>query len=344
MDFQDRVELENRTPAFVAFFTLIIVLPAVLTTAATLYLHGDEHCDQPLASWALAQISLLTIVLPASCVTTSPCTGGWTSCRLSRVRIGWSSVLFLLQLLLCAGFLVGNILVFSSDDCSWSAPRIYKCCIVLIGMQIAVLLFPLMASILLILGSLFCIPFLGVILLRYLWLGGGMAVHGAGFGLEAEELDRLPLTRMVGDDGGQCVVCLGHLVEGELVRRLPACVHVFHQACIDEWLGVKAVCPVCRAAVVPGTLEGHMPVQFPPEPQHTAAASHDYGPPARARASTRMPQAAMRMCAWFKRRFQARLAARRRRIGARGAARAPLLPPAPLVGGTVGGGYGLLLS
>ena len=104
------------------------------------------------------------------------------------------------------------------------------------------------------------------------------------------------------------------------------------------------MCPVCRAAVVPGTLEGHMPVQFLPEPQHTAAASNDYGPPARARASTRMPQAAMRMCAWFKRRFQARLAARRRRIGARGAARAPLLPPAPLVGGTVGGGYGLLLS
>ncbi|KAL6627199.1 hypothetical protein ACP70R_030925 [Stipagrostis hirtigluma subsp. patula] len=44
----------------------------------------------------------------------------------------------------------------------------------------------------------------------------------------------------------ECAVCLGALDEGQTVRRLPGCDHVFHQECIDVWLASRASCPICR--------------------------------------------------------------------------------------------------
>ncbi|XP_062182199.1 probable E3 ubiquitin-protein ligase ATL45 [Phragmites australis] len=44
-----------------------------------------------------------------------------------------------------------------------------------------------------------------------------------------------------------CGVCLSELADGEAVRVLPACMHYFHAACVDEWLRARATCPLCRA-------------------------------------------------------------------------------------------------
>lgn len=46
-------------------------------------------------------------------------------------------------------------------------------------------------------------------------------------------------------DQDQCIVCLADFMLCERVRILP-CRHVFHVACIDEWLGRDAHCPLCR--------------------------------------------------------------------------------------------------
>ncbi|KAM3340913.1 RING-H2 finger protein ATL33-like [Capsicum galapagoense] len=51
------------------------------------------------------------------------------------------------------------------------------------------------------------------------------------------------------DSSNECPVCLTAFVEGEEVRQLMTCKHMFHFNCIDKWLCSKSSCPVCRAAV-----------------------------------------------------------------------------------------------
>ncbi|XP_066319809.1 RING-H2 finger protein ATL1-like [Miscanthus floridulus] len=46
----------------------------------------------------------------------------------------------------------------------------------------------------------------------------------------------------------ECAVCLGEFEEGDKVRMLPACLHVFHLGCVDAWLQGNASCPLCRAS------------------------------------------------------------------------------------------------
>lgn len=49
--------------------------------------------------------------------------------------------------------------------------------------------------------------------------------------------------------GSECPVCLSVFVEGEGIRQLNACKHVFHVECIDKWLYSHSNCPVCRVSV-----------------------------------------------------------------------------------------------
>ncbi|KAL6876441.1 hypothetical protein ACP4OV_013013 [Aristida adscensionis] len=56
-----------------------------------------------------------------------------------------------------------------------------------------------------------------------------------------------------GGDGSSvlCAVCLEDVRAGEMVRRLPACAHLFHVDCVDAWLRSHRTCPLCRRALSP---------------------------------------------------------------------------------------------
>lgn len=78
--------------------------------------------------------------------------------------------------------------------------------------------------------------------------------HGLDFSL----VHSLPINQFKKDHQGRsemaqsttdCVVCLGEFEEGEWLRHLPNCKHVFHISCIDNWFLSHSNCPICRSEV-----------------------------------------------------------------------------------------------
>ncbi|CAM9651757.1 unnamed protein product [Chrysoparadoxa australica] len=47
-----------------------------------------------------------------------------------------------------------------------------------------------------------------------------------------------------------CAICLVDYCEGDGIRRMPGCGHVFHSPCIDQWLETKGVCPMCKQSIL----------------------------------------------------------------------------------------------
>ncbi|GMH12638.1 hypothetical protein Nepgr_014479 [Nepenthes gracilis] len=43
-----------------------------------------------------------------------------------------------------------------------------------------------------------------------------------------------------------CAICLSEFEEGQYVKVIPFCRHVFHMSCIDAWLSSQVTCPLCR--------------------------------------------------------------------------------------------------
>lgn len=49
-----------------------------------------------------------------------------------------------------------------------------------------------------------------------------------------------------------CAICINEFVENEQIKILN-CSHIYHANCIDQWLWLKRICPLCRNEIkVPG--------------------------------------------------------------------------------------------
>lgn len=53
----------------------------------------------------------------------------------------------------------------------------------------------------------------------------------------------------IGTSSLECAVCINEFEDGDSIRLLPDCSHVFHEECIDAWLASHITCPVCRAVL-----------------------------------------------------------------------------------------------
>ncbi|CAD5181043.1 unnamed protein product [Musa acuminata subsp. malaccensis] len=52
------------------------------------------------------------------------------------------------------------------------------------------------------------------------------------------------------NDDAKCSICQEDYIDGEEVARLP-CEHLYHVACIDQWLRQKNWCPICKSSALP---------------------------------------------------------------------------------------------
>ncbi|KAG1335224.1 RING-H2 finger protein ATL40-like [Cocos nucifera] len=107
-------------------------------------------------------------------------------------------------------------------------------------------------------------------LLRSTWQPGtGGGRHCATAGLAQHSISTLPTFtfRRANYRGGknkgtsaECAVCIDSVEDGEIVRLLPNCEHVFHVECIDMWLHSHSTCPLCRTEAEPGKMVAKMVV------------------------------------------------------------------------------------
>jgi hypothetical protein len=64
---------------------------------------------------------------------------------------------------------------------------------------------------------------------------------------------RVPFSRAAAgaDAEASCSICLSEYRDGEMLRVMPECRHMFHLPCLDTWLRQSASCPVCRSSPIP---------------------------------------------------------------------------------------------
>lgn len=73
-------------------------------------------------------------------------------------------------------------------------------------------------------------------------------------GLDPSAVRSLPLVSYGGDAKHpiDCVICLCEFEDGETVKMIPYCRHVFHPECVDTWLASHVSCPLCRSSRIFG--------------------------------------------------------------------------------------------
>jgi hypothetical protein len=50
----------------------------------------------------------------------------------------------------------------------------------------------------------------------------------------------------IDDELNQCAICQDAYTEGQAIRCITHCSHIFHRMCIDEWFERNVRCPTCR--------------------------------------------------------------------------------------------------
>ncbi|XP_042066113.1 RING-H2 finger protein ATL16-like isoform X3 [Salvia splendens] len=70
-------------------------------------------------------------------------------------------------------------------------------------------------------------------------------------GLDHAAIRSIPIFKFIQTHAksSDCAVCLNEFQQGEKLRQIPNCCHVFHIDCIDIWLQNNANCPLCRISI-----------------------------------------------------------------------------------------------
>ncbi|TKW25262.1 hypothetical protein SEVIR_3G107000v4 [Setaria viridis] len=159
-------------------------------------------------------------------------------------------------------FVVGNVWVFGGHSSAHDAPNLYRLCIAFltfscIGYAMPFILCTLICCclpcIISVMGfredlnqnrgaSSDAINALGTYKFKLKKPRNGEGNEG-GAGVLAAGTDK---ERVVSAEDAVCCICLARYVDNDELRLLP-CGHFFHKDCVDKWLKINALCPLCKA-------------------------------------------------------------------------------------------------
>ncbi|KAE9588984.1 hypothetical protein Lal_00012570 [Lupinus albus] len=164
-------------------------------------------------------------------------------------------------------FVVGNVWIFGGHSSADDAPNLYRLCIVFlvfscIGYAMPFILCSTICC---------CLPCIISIL-------GVREDLTQNRGATSESIDALPTfkfkmkknkrsgeshsaaaeggivaagtekERVITGEDAVCCICLAKYENNDELRELP-CSHIFHKECVDKWLKINALCPLCKSEV-----------------------------------------------------------------------------------------------
>ncbi|GKV51787.1 hypothetical protein SLEP1_g58412 [Rubroshorea leprosula] len=70
-------------------------------------------------------------------------------------------------------------------------------------------------------------------------------------GLDPAAIRALPVTLVTNAAVPEtdCSICLVKFEDGDKVKVLPQCQHLYHSECVDQWLSTESSCPLCRSSI-----------------------------------------------------------------------------------------------
>ncbi|GLJ38089.1 hypothetical protein SUGI_0775360 [Cryptomeria japonica] len=101
----------------------------------------------------------------------------------------------------------------------------------------------------------------------------------ANTGIKRKELRLLPVTvyggggASSGEIYSDCPICLAEFGQGDKLRILPKCNHVFHVKCVDTWLLAHSSCPTCRRSLLEASTENINGSTAPPRVEALAVSA-----------------------------------------------------------------------
>ncbi|XP_021758096.1 E3 ubiquitin-protein ligase At1g12760-like [Chenopodium quinoa] len=160
-------------------------------------------------------------------------------------------------------FVVGNVWIFGGHASSTEAPNLYRLCIVFlifscIGYAMPFILCATICCclpcIISVLGfredlnqtrgatteSINALPIYKYKLKKNRHNDGGNEAGVVAAGTEKE--------RVISGEDAVCCICLAKYANNDELRELP-CTHLFHKECVDKWLKINALCPLCKNEV-----------------------------------------------------------------------------------------------
>ena len=164
-------------------------------------------------------------------------------------------------------FVVGNVWIFGGRSSAADAPNLYRLCIVFltfscIGYAMPFILCAMICC---------CLPCIISVM-------GFREDTNNTRGATSESVNSLPTYKFKtkkrrhssgneaeGQDGGivaagtdkerslsaedaVCCICLAKYAHNDELRELP-CTHCFHKECVDKWLKINALCPLCKSEI-----------------------------------------------------------------------------------------------
>ncbi|GAB2261696.1 hypothetical protein Droror1_Dr00002693 [Drosera rotundifolia] len=162
-------------------------------------------------------------------------------------------------------FVVGNVWIFGGHTSSAEAPNLYRLCIVFLVFSCIGYAMPFilctticccLPCIISVLGfredlnqtrgatseSISALPTYKFKLKK---CRNGDGAGAAEFGYVAMGTEK---ERAISEEDALCCICLAKYVNNDELRELP-CSHLFHKECVDKWLKINALCPLCKTNV-----------------------------------------------------------------------------------------------